>query len=119
MWNLHIQLAAVLTRLVKRIARDFDQGDDMRPAHRRDISHSCRSAASVACCSGSMVPVLLSAPNTGLRQPHEQTAWTAPSPSCWMVVECCTTIGVLLVNDWAAHRPRPGTGGEGAGGHRP
>ena len=57
-----------------------------------------------------MVPVLLSAPNTGLRQPHEQTAWTVPSPSCWMVVECCTTIGVLPVNDRAAHRPRPGAG---------
>ena len=43
-------------------------------AHRRDISHSCRSAASAACCSGSIVPVVLSAPNTALRQPHEQTA---------------------------------------------
>jgi integrase/recombinase XerD len=26
------------------------------------------------------MPVVLSAPNTGLRQPHEQTAWTPPSP---------------------------------------
>jgi hypothetical protein len=28
--------------------------------------------------SGSIVPVALSEPNTGLRQPHEQTAWIAP-----------------------------------------
>jgi hypothetical protein len=91
----------------------------MRRANRRDISHSCRSAASVACCSGSIVPVLLSAPNTGLRQPQEQTAWTAPSPSCWIVVECCTTIGVLPLNDGAAHCPRPGADGAGTGGHRP
>jgi hypothetical protein len=67
-------------------------------ANRRDISHSCRSAASVACCSGSIVPVVLPAPNTGLRQPHEQTAWTAPSPSCWIVVEWFMTIGSLPVN---------------------
>ena len=46
-----------------------------------------------ACCSGSIVPVTLSEPNTGLRQPHEQTAWTPPSPSWWMVVQCSTAIG--------------------------
>jgi hypothetical protein len=45
------------------------------------------------------VPVALPAPNTGLRQPHEQTAWTAPSPSSWIVVAWSTAIGVLLVND--------------------
>jgi hypothetical protein len=48
------------------------------------------------------VPVVLSAPDTGLRQPHEQTTWTAPSRSCWIVVEWCTTIGVLPVNARAA-----------------
>ena len=68
-------------------------GPGFGAAYRRDISHSCRSAASAACCSESIVPALLSAPNTGLRQPHEQTARTAPSPSCWMVVECSTAIG--------------------------
>jgi len=57
-----------------------------------------------------MVPVALLAPNTGLRKPHEQTAWTAPSASCWMVVECCTELGVLPVNDRAAHRARPAAG---------
>jgi hypothetical protein len=50
-------------------------------AYGRDISHSCRSPASTARCNGSIVPAVLSAPNTGLRQPHEQTAWTPPSPS--------------------------------------
>jgi hypothetical protein len=55
-------------------------------AYRRDISHSCRSPASAARCSGSIVPAVLSAPNTGLRQPHEQTACTPPSPTSWMVV---------------------------------
>ncbi len=81
-------------------------------ANRRDISHSCRSAASVACCSGSIVPVVLSAPKTGLRQPHEQTAWTPPSPSCWIVMEWCTAIGVLPVND-RAHRRRQRRGHDG------
>jgi hypothetical protein len=50
-------------------------------AYRRDISHSCRSPASAARCHGSIVPAALSAPNTGLRQPQEQTAWTPPSPT--------------------------------------
>ncbi len=50
-------------------------------AYRRDISHSCRSPASAARCSGSIVPAVLSVPNTGLRQPQEQTAWTPPSPT--------------------------------------
>src|SRR5713101_3426314 len=64
-------------------------------AYRRDISHSCRSPASAARCSGSIAPAVLSAPNTGLRQPHEQTAWTPPSPTSWMVVWWSTAIGVL------------------------
>jgi hypothetical protein len=64
-----------------------------RTAYGRDISHSCRSLASAACCSGSIVPAVLSAPNTGLRQPHEQAAWTLPSPSWWMVVWWSTAAG--------------------------
>ncbi len=63
-------------------------------AYGRDISHSCRSLASAARCSGSIVPAVLSAPNTGLRQPHEQTAWTPPSPTSWIVVWWSTAIGV-------------------------
>ena len=47
----------------------------------RDMSHWCRSPASVAVCSGSIVPVVLPAPNTGLCHPHVQTAWTPPSPT--------------------------------------
>ena len=47
--------------------------------YRRDMSHSCRSPASAARCNESMVPVFLSVPNTGLHQPHEQTAWAPPS----------------------------------------
>jgi hypothetical protein len=53
-----------------------------------------------------MVPAVLSAPNTGLRQPHEQAAWTPPSPISWIVVWWSTAIGVLWVNDRAGHRPR-------------
>src|SRR5260370_597766 len=56
------------------------------PCNRRDISHSCRSAALVACCCGSIVPVVWPTPNTGLRQPHQRTAWTPPSPTSWIVV---------------------------------
>ena len=78
-------------------------GQTSGSANRRDISHSCRSAASVACCNGSIVPAVLSAPNTRLRQPHEQTAWTPPSPSCWIVMEWFTAIGVLSLNDPEAH----------------
>src|SRR5712692_1196798 len=74
-------------------------------AYGRDISHSCRSPASVACCSGSIVPVVLPAPNTGLRQPHEQAAWTPPSPTSWMVVWCSTATGLLQVSDRAGQRP--------------
>jgi len=70
-----------------------------------------------ACCSGSIVPVTLSEPNTGLRQPHEQTAWTPPSPSWWMVVQCSTAIGLLPVNDRAAPRARPAAGGPDRRGH--
>ena len=73
-------------------------------AYRRDISHSCRSPASAARCSGSIVPVVLSAPNTGLCQPHEQTAWTPASPTSWMVVWWSTAISSSPVYDWAAHR---------------
>jgi hypothetical protein len=52
-------------------------------AYRRDIWHSCRSPASAACCTGSIMSVALSAANTGLRQPHEQTAWTPPVSLPW------------------------------------
>src|SRR5215510_15098196 len=57
------------------------------------------------------MPVVLPAPDTGLRQPAEQTAWTAPSPSCRIVVEWVTTVGVLPVNDRTAHHAchPPGT----------
>src|SRR6266700_5491499 len=82
----------------------------------QDISHSCRSPASVACCSGSIVPVVLSAPNTGLRQPHEQTAWTPPSPSWWLVVSWSTATGVLQVNDRAGQRPPHAVEGPDPGG---
>src|SRR6266487_149986 len=75
-------------------------------AVRRDISHSCRSPASAARCSGSIAPVVLSALNTGLRQPHEQAAWTPPSPTSRIVVWWSTAIGVLQVNDRAGQRPR-------------
>jgi hypothetical protein len=54
-----------------------------------DASHSCRSRASVACCSGSIVPVDLSAPNTGPRHPHEHSTCMPPSPSSW-IVGCST-----------------------------
>src|SRR5439155_24308498 len=64
-------------------------------AYGRDISHSCRSPASAARCCGSIVPAALSAPYTGLHQPHEQTAWTPPSPTSWIVVWWSTAIGVL------------------------
>src|SRR5215510_6854796 len=59
------------------------------------------------------MPVVLPAPDTGLRQPAEQTAWTAPSPSCRIVVEWVTTTGVLPVNDRTAHHAHhpPGTRG--------
>jgi flavin-dependent dehydrogenase len=43
-------------------------------AYWKDASHSCRSPASTACCSESIVPSDLSTPNTGLRHPHEHTA---------------------------------------------
>src|SRR5215831_4746158 len=85
-------------------------------AYGRDISHSCRSPASAARCSGSIVPAVLSAPNTGLRQPHEQTAWAPPSPASWMVVWWSTAIGVLEVNDRAAYRPRYAVEGLDPGG---
>jgi DNA photolyase len=65
--------------------------------YRRDISHSCRSPASVAVCSGSIVPVVLSEPNTGLCHPHEQTAWTPPSPISSMVMQWSTPIGSSTV----------------------
>src|SRR5215831_6670668 len=87
-------------------------------AYRSDISHSCRSPASAARCSGSIVPAVLSAPNTGLRQPHEQTAWAPPSPASWMVVWWSTAIGVLEVNDRAAYRPRHAVEGLDPGGCR-
>src|SRR5438034_4903421 len=80
------------------------QGPGTRAAYRRDISHSCRSPASAARCSGSIVPAVLSVPNTGLRQPHVQTAWTPPSPSSWMVVWWSTATGSSKVNDRAGHR---------------
>src|SRR6266567_5357081 len=82
----------------------------------QDISHSCRSPASVACCSGSIVPVVLSAPNTGLRQPHEQAAWTPPSPSWRMVVWWSTATGALQVNDRAGQRPPHAVEGPDPGG---
>ena len=41
---------------------------------------------------GRVLPVLLSASNTGLRQPHEQAAWTAPSSNCWIAVEWYTAL---------------------------
>src|SRR5712692_1896582 len=75
-------------------------------AYGRDIYHSCRSPASAARCSGSIVPAVLTAPNTGLRQPHEQTAWTPPSPTSWMVVWWSTAIGLLQRRHRAAHRRR-------------
>src|SRR5712692_10415008 len=80
------------------------------------ISHSCRSPASVACCSGSIVPVVLPAPNTGLRQPHEQAAWTPPSPTSWMVVWCSTATGLLQVSDRAGQRPPHAVEGLDSGG---
>src|SRR5438552_3683151 len=73
-------------------------------AYRRDISHSCRSPASAARCSGSIVPAVLSVPNTRLRQPRVQTAWTPPSPSSWMVVWWSMATGSSEANDGAGHR---------------
>ena len=56
-------------------------------AYGRDISHSCRSPAPAARCSGSIVPAALSAPDTGLRQPYEQTVRKPPpSLTSWLVV---------------------------------
>jgi hypothetical protein len=72
-----------------------------------DASHSCRSAASRACSSGSMAPVVLSAPNTGLRQPQEHTACTAPSPSSRSVIWWFTLDGFLPTDDQAGQRPVP------------
>src|SRR6516225_1527838 len=64
-------------------------------AYGKDMSHWCRSPASVACCSGSIMPVVLSAPNTGLRHPQVQAACTPPSPTSWIVVWWSTAIGAL------------------------
>ena len=65
---------------------------------------SCMTPASVASCSGSMVPVALSAPNTGLRQPHEHTACAPPSPTDRTVV-WWSTPPLLPVNNRAGHGP--------------
>src|SRR5262245_51581255 len=62
------------------------------------------SPASVASCSGSMVPVALSAPNTGLHQPHEHTACARPSPTDRTVV-WWSTPPLLQMNDRAGHGP--------------
>jgi hypothetical protein len=46
--------------------------------------------------SGSMVPVVLSAPYNSLGQPHKQTACTDPSPRSWRVAAWCfMAIGFL------------------------
>ena len=94
-------------------------GPGFGAAYRRDISHSCRSAASAACCSESIVPVVLSEPNTGLRQPHEQTAWTRPRPAAGWWWSAPRRSGLLPVNDRAAACPRPAAGGPRAGSHQP
>ena len=44
--------------------------DQIQGATDSAASHWCKSAASVASCSASIVPSLLSAPNTALRQPQ-------------------------------------------------
>src|SRR5215469_3601065 len=90
-----------------------------RRAYCRDISHWCRSPASVARCSGSIMPVVLSAPNTGLRHPHAQTACTPPSPTSWIVVWWSTAMGASQVNDRAAHRPQHAVEGLHPGDHQP
>jgi hypothetical protein len=79
------------------------------------MSHSCRSPASAARCCGSIVPVVLSAPNTGLCQPHEQTAWTPPSPTSRMVVWWSTAVSSSQVNDRAGLDPRGFQPGQLAG----
>src|SRR6266702_8470046 len=114
----------------RRLESDQDAGrPDLRVLHaqelargagyRRDISHSCRPPASAARCSESMVPAVLPVPNTGLRQPHEQTAWAPPSPASWMVVWCSTAIGSSQVNDRAAHRPAHAVEGLDPGAYEP
>jgi len=55
-------------------------------------SHSCRSRASAASWSASMVPADLSAPKTALRHPQEQSAWVRPPLISTIVVRC--SIGV-------------------------
>ena len=54
-------------------------------ATRADRQHRPRAALGPSCRS--------SAPNTGLRQPHEQTAWTPPWPTSRIVVRWSTAIG--------------------------
>src|SRR5215471_4979581 len=101
------------------------RGSSRRPAgvpesacYRRDISHSCRSPASAARCNESMVPVFLSVPNTGLHQPHEQTAWAPPS------ADSCTVTSWSMrpaseVNDGATRRLAHAVDGLDPGAHEP
>jgi len=84
----------------------------------RDMSHRCRSPASVAVCSGSMVPVVLSAPNTGLCHPHEQTAWTPPSPTRWMEMRWFTVSGSSTDDDRAADRRYHAVAGRNPAGYQ-
>jgi ribosomal protein L17 len=71
-------------------------------AYRKDICHPCRSPASAACCTGSILPVVLSAPSTRLRQPPEQTAWT---PALAHLADC----GAVVRSDRSPTGERPGS----------
>ena len=54
---------------------------------RADRRHRSRAAVGPWCRSS------CPRPDTGVRQPHEQTAWTPPSPTSWMVVWWSTATG--------------------------
>ena len=69
----HRTIAALVSRLVA-VGAARSRTNSWFADYWSDASHTCRSPASTACCSASMVPSDLSAPNTALRQPHEHTA---------------------------------------------
>jgi hypothetical protein len=75
-------------KVTPRGATTSSSGVSRRRGYDMVASHSWRSAASWARCSGSMVPVFFSRPYRSLRQPHEHTACVIPSPSSMIVMRC-------------------------------
>ena len=69
----------------RQLADPVRAADPLRQHLRR---HDAPLAAGAACRY--RPAVVLFAPNTGLCYPHEQTAWTPPSPISWMVMRWST-----------------------------